>query len=151
MEVFEEEALKRAAYKPLCWFRYVDDTFVIWPHGRQKLDDFLLHLNNIHTNIQFTMETERDGRIAFLDIDVYRNGVYRKLTHTNLYLSATSHHRPANKQAILSTLVYRAKAICDSHILPREFKFLHQTFQDSGYSEWQIFQALSPSKSPTTM
>jgi hypothetical protein len=59
MEAFEEEALRRATYKPLCWFSCVVDTFVIWPHGREKLD-ILPHLNNIQTNIEFTMETERE-------------------------------------------------------------------------------------------
>jgi hypothetical protein len=109
------------------------------------MDGILLHLNSIHTNIQISMDTERDGHIAFLDIDVYKrpNGslghwVYRKLTHTNLYLSATSHHNPANKQAALSTIVHRAKAICDSNSLPQELKFLHQNFQDKRYSEWNI-------------
>jgi hypothetical protein len=37
MEYFEEMALESATYKPLCWFHYVDDTFVIWPHGPGKL------------------------------------------------------------------------------------------------------------------
>jgi hypothetical protein len=49
MENFKEEALKRSTHKPVCWFRYVDNTFVTWPHGLEKLDDFLLHLNSIHT------------------------------------------------------------------------------------------------------
>jgi hypothetical protein len=52
------------------------------------------------------MEIESDGDIFFLDIDilVYRRPdgslghiVYRKLTHTNLYLNAKSHHHPVNK------------------------------------------------------
>jgi hypothetical protein len=58
-----------------------------------------------HTNVQFDMETERDGHSAILVIDIYRrpdnflgHRVYRKLTHTNLYLSATCHHYPADKQ-----------------------------------------------------
>jgi hypothetical protein len=29
MEYFEEMALESATYKPPCWFRYVDDTFII--------------------------------------------------------------------------------------------------------------------------
>jgi hypothetical protein len=99
------------------------------------------------------METERDGHIAFLEINVYRrpdsslgHRVYGKPTHTNLYLSATSHLHPVNKQAVLFTLVHRAKAICDSNSLPQELKFLHKTFRDNGYSEWQILHALSPPK-----
>jgi hypothetical protein len=30
-------ALNKAAHKPLCWFCYVDDAFVIWPHGPDRL------------------------------------------------------------------------------------------------------------------
>jgi hypothetical protein len=72
MEYFEEMALESATYKPLCWFPYVDDTFVIWPHGPGKLAEFLDHLNGLHENNKFTMETEKDGHLPFLDIDIYR-------------------------------------------------------------------------------
>jgi hypothetical protein len=50
------------------------------------------------------------------------------------------------KQALLSTLVHRAKVICDSNSLPHELKFLHQIFQNNRYSIWQILQALNPLK-----
>jgi hypothetical protein len=106
MEHFEEMALEEATHKPLCWFRYVDDTFVIWLHGSGKLSEFLDHLNSVHRNIQFTMEKERDSHFPFLDIDIYHkpdgslgHKVYRKPTHTNLYLNSNSHHHPSNKQA----------------------------------------------------
>jgi hypothetical protein len=55
MEHFEDTAQEGAKHKPVCWFRYVDDTFVIWPRGPGKLSEFLGHLNIIHENIQFTM------------------------------------------------------------------------------------------------
>jgi hypothetical protein len=58
MDGFEERTLKQATHNPLCWFHYVDDTFVIWPHGPEKLEGFLDHLYGIHRIIQFTMETE---------------------------------------------------------------------------------------------
>jgi hypothetical protein len=119
MEDFEKMALDRNPHKPLCWFRYVDNTFVIWPHGPDRLRDFHDHLNSVHQSIQFTMETEGDGHLPFLDIDIYRrpdgslgDRVYRKLTHTNLYLNSGFHHHPFNKQAVLSTLVHRAQPPC---------------------------------------
>jgi len=34
VEHFEKGALQKAPEKPEVWFRYVDDTFVIWRHGR---------------------------------------------------------------------------------------------------------------------
>jgi hypothetical protein len=54
MEDYEKAALESAPLKPRCWFRYVDDAFVIWQHGPDKLKDFLHHLNSIHQSIQFT-------------------------------------------------------------------------------------------------
>jgi len=36
MEDFEMKAIKQAKYKPARWYRYVDDTFVIWPHGKKN-------------------------------------------------------------------------------------------------------------------
>jgi hypothetical protein len=50
----------------------MDDTFVIYPHSPVKLRDFLDHLNSVHQNIHFTMQTENDGHLPFLDIDIYR-------------------------------------------------------------------------------
>jgi hypothetical protein len=98
MEDFENAALDSAPQEPLYWLRYVDDTFVIWPHGPGEPNDFLHHLNSIHQCIQLTMETEREGHLPYLDIDIYRrpggslgHRVYCKPTHTNLYLSAGSH------------------------------------------------------------
>ena len=56
MEDFGMKATKKATHKPACWYRYVDDTFVIWPHGKEKLTEFLNNPSGIHNNIQFTME-----------------------------------------------------------------------------------------------
>jgi hypothetical protein len=108
MEDYEREALELAPLKPRCWFCYVDDTFVTWPHGREKLEDFLHHLNSIHQSIQFTMETESEGHLPFLDVDICRGSdgclgykVYRKPTHTPISTSARSpiitHPHPINK------------------------------------------------------
>jgi len=65
MKAFEERALESAVLRPRIWLRYVDDTFVLWPHGEDKLDAFHNHLNAQHQSIQFTMEKESDGRIPF--------------------------------------------------------------------------------------
>jgi hypothetical protein len=65
------------------------------------------------------METETEGHLPFFGIDIYRRPdgslgyrVYRKPAHTNLYLNAGPHYYPSNKQAVLSTLVHGARALC---------------------------------------
>ncbi|XP_015118793.1 uncharacterized protein LOC107042307 [Diachasma alloeum] len=100
MEHFENEVLKSAAQKPNMWFRYVDATFVIWPHGRSGLNQFLEFLNAQHPSIKFTMGIEQNGCLPFLDVLVLRNKdvtlahqVYRKPTHTDRALTIS---QPSN-------------------------------------------------------
>jgi hypothetical protein len=147
MEDHEKKAREQATHKPVCWFRYVDDTFVIWPQGQEKLTEFLNRLNGLHNKIQFTME--KKGHLPFLDIDIYRktnsslgHKVYGKPTHTNLYPHQDSHHHPANKQPVLAFLIHRAKALCEQDSLTQELEFLTTVFKDNGYSPQQIQQAM---------
>jgi hypothetical protein len=51
VEDFEEEAIEQASHKPICRFRYVDDTFVNWPHCQEKPTEFLNHLSALHNTI----------------------------------------------------------------------------------------------------
>jgi hypothetical protein len=101
MEDYKNVMLKSAPLKPRRWFRYVDDTFVIWPHGPDKLKDFLHHLNSIHQSIHITMESESEGYLPFLDLDIYRrpdgslgHKVHCKPMHANVYLNAMSPSSP---------------------------------------------------------
>ncbi|GJQ86568.1 hypothetical protein Trydic_g7806 [Trypoxylus dichotomus] len=51
-------------YKPELWLRYVDDSFIIWRHYEDKLQDFLSHLNSIHPKTKFTVEIENQITIS---------------------------------------------------------------------------------------
>ena len=99
MEVFEEQALQSCdpQLRPRVWKRCVDDTFVI--STRASVDGLQAHLNNQQPTIRFTMEAEKDGKIALPDTLVHRESdgrltttVYRKATHNDQYLSYDSHH-----------------------------------------------------------
>jgi hypothetical protein len=72
MDDCDKEELNKAEYKPMCWFQHVSNMFIVCPHGPEKLDDFLYHLNSNNPNIQFTMKTELDGYLPFLDTDKIR-------------------------------------------------------------------------------
>ena len=112
MESFEEQAITTSSYEPRIWKRYVDDTFTIL--DRENVDDFLQHLNNQQPSIRFTMETEKDNKLAFLDTAVLREpdgrlttSVYRKPTHTDQYLAYDSHHPQSNWLLSLIILGYK--------------------------------------------
>ena len=40
---FEEKALRGFQDKPLFWFGYIDDIFMVWKHGNEKLDSFIAY------------------------------------------------------------------------------------------------------------
>ena len=46
MEKFEQQAISSAPLKSRCWFRYIDDTFVVWSHREEEHGQFLAHLNS---------------------------------------------------------------------------------------------------------
>ena len=56
---------------PKIWKRYVDDTFTIL--SRDKVDIFLQHLNSQKPTIRFTVKTETNNTIPFLDMSVTRD------------------------------------------------------------------------------
>ena len=71
MEYFEEMALGSTSLKPSMWLRYIDDTFILWPH-QEDVKILLDHANSIRPSIQFTMEKEQDNKLPFLDVLVTR-------------------------------------------------------------------------------
>ncbi|XP_072033107.1 uncharacterized protein [Amphiura filiformis] len=87
----EEDFLNSAAYKPLIWLRYIDDIFLIWTHGHEELENFIIHCNSKHPSIKFTAEQSKES-VPFLDVMVsLHNGylesdLYSKPTDTHQYL-----------------------------------------------------------------
>ena len=116
MEYFEEMALGSTSLKPSMWLRYVDDTFILWPH-QEDVQTLLDHVNSIQPSIQFIMEKEQDNKLFFLDVFVTRSeqgfwpSVYRKPTFTGQYLNFNYHHQYKVKKGIVCCLQHRAKTI----------------------------------------
>ena len=53
MDRTENDFLDSEIVKPWLWLRYIDDIFVIWAEGEDKLEGFLNRLNNFHPNLKF--------------------------------------------------------------------------------------------------
>ena len=125
METFEEQAIESAPSKPKIWKRYVDDTFTNL--DRDRVDSFLQHLTSQQPTIRFTMETENDNKIAFLDASVSREpdgrlttSVYRKPTHTDQYLAYDSHHPQSIKRGIVKCLYDRDQTVSHLGLSPTD-------------------------------
>ena len=90
MEYFEKKALESYPLKTREWKQFVDNTKFIWPHRREKLDDFLKHMNSQSNHIKFTMEIPKNNCLPFLDVLITKredgclsHQVYWKKTHTD--------------------------------------------------------------------
>lgn len=155
MEDFENKAIETHQHKPNLWLRYVDDTFIIWKHGRDHLDRFLDHINSITESIKFTMEIEENNQLPFLDVLVKRcdnqtlkTQVYRKATHTGRYLNFTSNHHPNVLVGVAKCLYDRAKIICSTEdILQEEQKLISDMLRSNGYPD-KIIQKASKERQP---
>ena len=141
MEYFEEMALGSTSLKPFMWFRYVDDTFILWPH-QEDVQILLDHVNSIRPSIQFTMEKEQDNKLPFLNVLVtrteqgFRSSVYRKSTFTGQYLNFNSHHRYTVKKGIVRCLQHRAKIISsDTDAYQEEMISLRHNLHRNNYPE----------------
>lgn len=66
--------IRSASRKRFCWFRYLDDTFVVCSHGEVVMASFLTHLKNLHLRIQFTIHRKRKKiQLTSLNVLVTRN------------------------------------------------------------------------------
>ena len=66
-EEFEQKALNSTHPKLEWWSKFVDDTFLIWAHGKEELENFAYHLNKQSKSIKFTKEFDENNVIPFLD------------------------------------------------------------------------------------
>jgi hypothetical protein len=122
-----------AQHKLSLLLRYVDDTFVVWPHGPERLHYFFIYLN---------MEIKSDSTISFLDILVISEEttlitkVYRKPTHTGRYLNFKSNHLPHVKRRLIRSLHNRVSTIYkERQKLVKEINSLRSDLQFNGYSQ----------------
>ena len=120
MEDLETKAIQTAPHPPAFWKRFVDDTCVIIK-ASHKLE-FLDHINSIDQNIQFTSEeSKEDGSMPYLDMLIipqedgsFNTTIYRKPTHTDMYLQWDSQHPISSKYSVVGTLHHRAKTVCSN-------------------------------------
>lgn len=72
--------------RPTLWKRFIDDIFMIWPHGRTALHQFLEYINCLHETIKFTAQ-QSEKEISFLDTTIYVNK--QRQLESNLFVKTT--------------------------------------------------------------
>ena len=127
MAKFEEDAITSyhasTGLKPHVWYRYIDDIFLIWTHGDEELQKFLLYLDtfsgtrNMKSKIKFEIN-KSEKEVNFLDVTIkLENGMlttslFSKPTDAHLYLNYSSSHPRHVLRNIPKGQFIRIKRIC---------------------------------------
>ena len=85
MCIFESKWLQGCPndFKPVFYRRYVDDIFALFS-SLDHADKFKEYWPSRHTNINFSIEKEKDGYLPLIDVNIFRENkkfaanVYRK-------------------------------------------------------------------------
>ena len=78
--------------------------------------------------------------------------VYRKPTHTDLYLHWDSHHTLSSKYSVIGILHHRAKTICSNpQLLKQEEDHLHRALTKCRHPAWAFNRIKMKSRNPTQM
>ena len=156
MEDLEAKAIQTAPHPPVFWKRFVDDTFVIIKASHKQ--EFLDHINSIDQHIQFTSEeSKEDGSMPFLDMLIipqedgwFNTTIYRKPTHTDMYIQWDSQHPISSKYSVVGTLHHRAKTVCsNSSLLHQEEEHLHKVLTRCKYLTWALNRVKMKMRSTT--
>lgn len=95
------------------WIRYVDDSFVKWSQNSNMFPFFLDHLNNIHSNTIFTIETKVNNLLPMLVIPV---------TKINNSFAHTIDTKPTYSYRSINTI------ICHKSTLSRTISYIDSFF-----------------------
>ena len=91
-------------------------------------------LNEVEKKIQFTLETESEGTLPFLDVliirkrDILKYKVYRKKTNREDYIHYFSAHNERMKSGVIIGFFLRAYRICSDECLEDDVKHIFDSF-----------------------
>ena len=125
--------------KPFLYLHYIDDIFVIWQHGEDKLEQFHAYVNSIHPNINLTL-TSSATNIPDLDVLVSFDGtnihtsIYTKSTYRHGYLQCKSFHPILIKKSMVCSQFIGYKHICtDKFTFEYQASNIFQQFLSEDY------------------
>ena len=122
MAYFETEAMDKCALLPSVYFRFLDDIFMIWNHGRKRLNTYLEIMNTHHAAVKLTASIQEKSN-DYLDVTVFKGPlmsskgildtkIYFKPTDTHQLLHKASFHPKHTFKGILKSQIMRFYRIC---------------------------------------
>ena len=135
-----ESKLFQTTSKPEMYYRYMDDTFVVFS-DEDECDLSLDSLNMLHPSLRFTIKKESNLALPFLDVLVEKSpskfitSIYRKPTFIGQYLRWNSFSPRKRKTKLILTLTHRALAICSPERLPSKLDKIKSILLTNGYPE----------------
>ena len=144
---FHESRIFDNTIKPGFYFRFVNDTFVIFG-SELGCDHFPEKLNLLHPALKFTVEKEQNNSLNFLDALVEKEGtgfltsIYWKRTLTGQYVCWNSFSTEMRKIRLIKNLVHRALMICSKTKLGSELVKIKQLLLKTDIQQMFYFLVL---------
>ena len=123
---FKNKCLKDCPHslKPVFYRWHVDDIFVLFFYLNQA-EKFKKYFSFKHPNINFSLEKENDGRLSFLDINIFHEkGKFVtnvKKTFSGVYTNFNSFIPEIYKTDLIKSLLFRCFNLCSDFV-----KFHHE-------------------------
>lgn len=142
--VFESLIESQLPFRPSFYKRYVDEIFAIF-YSRADALTYLSLLNSRHPNIQFTMESETNGSLNFLDVNVFRSNNtlltkwILKSINTGRYIPSHAYSPNRYKQNAVRYLIFRSTFLntrVDDY--KASYNLIKEIFKNNGYSDRYI-------------
>ena len=128
-------------FKPIYYKRNVDDIFVLFIKPEHALL-FLEYINKKHKNIKFSIETELNGSLSFLDFKIFRENekfvtsVFRKDTFSGVCTNFISFIPHEYKFGLVHTLLNRCFNLSSDFLkFHHEVDKLKKSLSKNGYSQ----------------
>ena len=146
MEELIDQCINITNNKPKILTKYVDDIFAIV--NKTSKSDFLNLLNKFHKNIKFTIEEEKNNKLAYLDTLVIRdnNNIrfdwYKKPTSSGRLMNFYSKHP---KNIIMNTaknFTRRVLNISDRIYWKKNIANIKQTLHNNNFPKYLIQQII---------
>ena len=152
---FEEKFIyPKIKNKSACYYRFIDDIFMIWTGTKEELLRFFQDINLQHQSIKFDYSYST-SEISFLDTVVFKNKLntlstklYTKPTDRSAYLHQKSYHPKSLKDNIPFGQALRVKRICtEVEDLDQALSELKDKFLQRGYKEYAVSEQIEKVKS----